>query len=83
MYHSAARNSTANRRDRLASADDLRWKGLTQHVPGASMDDRVAVWEPVLSLLDGAGFLLREQHQRKPTAPQYATLDRRGSAPRL
>jgi FkbM family methyltransferase len=114
-------------RHRLAPAPDLRWKGLTQQVPVASMDDLVALcglappthlkldvdgaelevlqgatatlgrpelrsllveidealWEPVLTLLDGAGFLLREQHQRKPTAPRYAILDRRGSAPRL
>ena len=41
------------------------------------------LWEPVMTLLDGAGFGLREQHQRKPTAPRYTILDRRGSAPRL
>jgi FkbM family methyltransferase len=40
------------------------------------------LWEPVLTLLDTAGFTLREQHQRKPTAPRYAILDRRGRSPR-
>ena len=114
-------------RHRLAPAPDHRWKGLTQQVPVASMDDLVALcalpapthpkldvdgaelevlqgatatlrrselrsllveideelWEPVLTLLDGAGFVMREQHQRKPTAPRYAILDRRDAAPGL
>ncbi len=114
-------------RHRLAPAPDQRWKGLTQQVPVASMDDLVALcalpapthlkldvdgaelevlqgatatlrrselrsllveideelWEPVLTLLDGAGFVMREQHQRKPTAPRYAILDRRDAAPGL
>ena len=110
----------------LAPAPDQRWKGLTQQVPVASLDDLgtlftlplpthlkldvdgaelevlqgatatlrhpalesllveidEALWEPVLALLDSAGFTLREQHQRKPTAPRYAILDRRGRSPR-
>lgn len=113
-------------RHRLAPAPDQRWKGLTQQVPVASLDDLVALcslplpthlkldvdgaelevlqgatatlrhpalasllveidddlWEPVLALLDGAGFTLRERYQRKPTAPRYAILDRRGRSPR-
>jgi len=107
-------------RHRLVPSPDLRWKGLTQQVPVASMDDIVslyalpfpthlkldvdgaelevlqgatatlrraelrsllveideALWQPALTLLNAAGFVLREQYQRKPTAPRYAILSR-------